>query len=526
MNQVMHVFKKDARHHWIEIVLCQAALVAYVWHEIQEWTSRELYLGSNRFLSLPTVIYFALPITWWFFISRVVQSESLVGDRQFWITRPYEWKKLLAAKALMILCFINLPLFCAQIFLLLKAGFAPWQYLPGVLFMQLMLILLPFVPILAMATVTRNIAQGLLGVLAIILFIAGMLVLGTYMPEAVAADGEISDWIQGALVVIASVMAIGVQFRWRKTGRARMFLASAPVVLLVLFIATPYLLHGENDFPVLSGSSAPLRAALSYKPSAPRVPPDKDEDVTIAVPILTLGPEAGYMAKINAARLRLENEEGVRWDSKWQSVHIFFLPGENRWMQDFKLSQQEFEKMKSLQFKATVSLKSEIFQDHDARQIKLGQGEFEMPGVGRCHLEAKSLTSILCHSPLVKPESVFIKVQSADSTCPPLQDDEEDSAPATPVNILAYAWELNGDERPAEYGLNPVETFTLYMRERDTYASSVRICPGTPLTLSFPMFSQSARTEFEINQFNLEEYRQEPFRFRFGGITVRKKQSR
>jgi len=26
--------------------------------------------------------------------------ESLVGDRQFWITRPYEWKKLLTAKAL------------------------------------------------------------------------------------------------------------------------------------------------------------------------------------------------------------------------------------------------------------------------------------------------------------------------------------------------------------------------------------------------------------------------------------------
>jgi len=30
----------------------------------------------------------------------VVHAESLVGDRQFWITRPYEWKKLLTAKAL------------------------------------------------------------------------------------------------------------------------------------------------------------------------------------------------------------------------------------------------------------------------------------------------------------------------------------------------------------------------------------------------------------------------------------------
>lgn len=526
MNQVMHIFRKDMRHHWIEIVLCQAALVAYVWQEIQQWTSRELYLGSNLFFARPAAIYVALPITWWFLISRVVQSESLVGDRQFWITRPYEWKKLLAAKALMILLFINLPLLCAQVFLLLKAHFTPWPYLPGVLFMQLMLILFPFVPILAMAAVTRNIAQGLLAVLGLILFIAGMLVLDTYMPQASVADAEISDWFQAALVIIASIMAIGVQYRWRKTGRARIFLASAPVALLVLFIVTPYVLHGENDYPLPSGSSAPLQAALDQKPSAPRIPPDKDEDVLIAIPIVTPGPPAGYMAQLKGARLHLESQEGVRWDSKWQSTNNFFLPGENRWKQDFKLSYQEFEKMKLLQFKAKISLKVEIFRDHDGRQIKLGQGEFEVAGVGRCRLEEKSLTSILCHSPLVKPESVFIKVQSADSTCPPSQNDEEGSAPATPVNILAYAWELNGDERPAEYGLNPVQSFTLYMRERDAYASSVRICPGTPLTLSFPIFSQAGRTAFEISQFNLEEYREEPFRFNFGGITIRRKQSK
>ena len=346
MKQVMHVFKKDTRHHWIEIVLCQAALVTYVWHEIHDWRSGELYLGFGRFL--PTVIYVALPITWWFLISRVVQSESLVGDRQFWITRPYEWKKLLAAKVLIILLFINLPLFCAQIFLLLKANFALWPYLPGVLFMQLMLILIPFVPILAMAAVTRNIAQGLLGVLGIVLFIAGMLVLETYMPEAAVADANISDWLQGALVTIASIMAIGVQFKMRKTGRARMFLASAPVALLVLFIATPYLVSGENDPPVLSGSSAPFRAALNQKPSAPTAPPDKDEDVTISVPIVALGPPVGYMTQIQAARLHLENQEGVRWDSKWQGAYNSFLPGENRWAQDFRLSYKEFEKMKSL----------------------------------------------------------------------------------------------------------------------------------------------------------------------------------
>ena len=324
MNQIAHIFKKDVRHHWIEIVLCQAALVAYAWHEVYEWRPHETAFGFSRYW--PTAIYVLLPVSWWLLISRVVQSESLVGDRQFWITRPYEWKKLLAAKALMILVFINLPLFCAQVFFLLKANFAPWPYLPGLWFMQLMLILIPFVPIMAMAVVTRNIAQGLLGVLGIILFIAGMLVLDTYMPGAAAADANISDWMEGALVIIACIMAIGVQFKWRKTGRARMFLASAPVALLILFVAGPYLVHGESDSPVLSGSSAPFQAALYGKPSVPKTPPDKDEDVTISVPMVTPGPRAGYMAQINAVRLRLESQDGTRWDSKWQSVYNFFFP--------------------------------------------------------------------------------------------------------------------------------------------------------------------------------------------------------
>jgi hypothetical protein len=36
----------------------------------------------------------------------VIHAEALVGDRRFWLTRPYEWKKLLGAKALFLLVFL------------------------------------------------------------------------------------------------------------------------------------------------------------------------------------------------------------------------------------------------------------------------------------------------------------------------------------------------------------------------------------------------------------------------------------
>ena len=525
MKQIIHIFKKDVRHHWLEIVLCQAALLGYVWHELHGWEADEIYLGFARFL--PSAIISILPIAWWLFIFRVVQGESLVGDRQFWVTRPYEWKKLLAAKVLMILVFINLPIFCAQLFFLAKAHFTPLPYLFGLLCMQLMLVLFPFLPIMAMAAVTRNIAQGLLGLLGVSLFVAGMLALDTYLPTFAMADVYVSDWMQGALVVIACAMVVWVQFKWRKTARARLFLASAPAALLILFFAAPLFIHAENDYPSPSGGSVPFSVASYGKPTAPKIPADNDEDVNITVPVVTTGLQAGYVARITSAQLRLETKDGMHWDSKWQGAYDFFFPGQLAWAQDFTMSYKDFEKLKSFRFKATISFKVEIFQDRGAQQIKAGKGEFEIPHVGLCHVDTRRFNSIECHSPLVKPEIALIQLQYADSTCPVLQNkkedqDDDDSAPQVPLRGSAYDWELNGDERPAEYGINPVESFTLYFKERAKYSEHVRICPGTPLMLSFPVSVQRTRAEFEINQFNLEEYRKEPFRISSWGIALRR----
>jgi hypothetical protein len=35
-----------------------------------------------------------LAISWVMLVMRAVHAEGLVGDRQFWLTRPYEWKSV------------------------------------------------------------------------------------------------------------------------------------------------------------------------------------------------------------------------------------------------------------------------------------------------------------------------------------------------------------------------------------------------------------------------------------------------
>ena len=174
MNQVLHIFRKDARHLWREIAASLALLVAFAWLDIRSWSQPygAMATGVSVLLSaemLPGLVNLLLPVSWIFLIVRVVQGESLVGDRQFWVTRPYDWKQLLAAKALFVLTFVNFPLLLADAFLLAHAGFHPTHYLAGLLWLQLMWILFLFVWLTALAAVTNSVAQMLLALLLIVL---------------------------------------------------------------------------------------------------------------------------------------------------------------------------------------------------------------------------------------------------------------------------------------------------------------------------------------------------------------------
>ena len=98
MKQILHILRKDARHHWPEILAALILLTACFAEEPREWAHRAPTTPFFSFLAgaLPVLLF----VSWAFLIERLVHGESLVGERQFWITRPYEWRKLLAAQFL------------------------------------------------------------------------------------------------------------------------------------------------------------------------------------------------------------------------------------------------------------------------------------------------------------------------------------------------------------------------------------------------------------------------------------------
>src|ERR1700731_1370540 len=110
--QILHIFKKDVHRCWYEIAVSLLLLGIYTWREPHEWTETPFTFSLTS--ALLGWIPGLLVLSWIYLIVRVIHGETLVGDRQFWVTRPYEWEKLLAAKVLFVAAFVNAPLFIAQ----------------------------------------------------------------------------------------------------------------------------------------------------------------------------------------------------------------------------------------------------------------------------------------------------------------------------------------------------------------------------------------------------------------------------
>ena len=181
MDQIIHIFKKDVRHHWLEISVSVALLVTFAWLEPSNWTPVAMFSEWERFLAglVPTLV----PISWVLLITRVIQGESLVGDQQFWITRPYDWKKLLAAKLLFVFTFVYVPLLVFDVYLLKRASFGVFPHLHGLAYILGFLTVLLILPAAAIAVVTRSIGQVVLVILGILVYIIAIASVIQYVPN-------------------------------------------------------------------------------------------------------------------------------------------------------------------------------------------------------------------------------------------------------------------------------------------------------------------------------------------------------
>ncbi len=275
MKQVLHIFRKDVRHRWIELVVLLALLIAYAWNEMRSWSrpgSMAYGVAGFFYGGTPELLRIMVPLTWIFLVIRIVQDESLVGDRQFWVTRPYNWRQLLTAKLLFAFCFINIPLFLLQSYLLFKAGFSPQQHLAALLAVELTIAFIVIFPVLGLSTLTASLAQFALAVVGIILYSSVGVFVSSKIPSS--SFGDEAGGLVSVLSVAVLLAVIYLQYSRRKTRTSRLLVAALGIAIFIITAIWPYRASVLREYPPLSSNNvAPISFSLAPpKPNDEKAP--------------------------------------------------------------------------------------------------------------------------------------------------------------------------------------------------------------------------------------------------------------
>lgn len=512
MNQIINIFRKDFRQHWYVIVLPLAILVAFAWNEPGLWvpqgTPLPQHLREYSGLLPPLVV-----IGWMILIVRVVQGESLVGDRQFWITRPYEWKKLLTAKALFFVAFINLPLLIVQVALLWKAGFAPTSYVTGLLWTQFLWVLVLILPMTALATVTSSFGQTVLVILGIPLLLVGCIALSSLIPHTphtgLLDAYSIQESLRNLVLLGACAAVVIWQYARRRTPQSRLLLIGAAAVALgIMFIAPPHALT-TLMYPQPSASRRPP-VQLVFDPTRQAVKdgwPMRKDEVGIRIPLLVTGELQDPTVTVDGdvSLVEIEGPDGLRWNSGENVYSSFRFPDQSHPDAWFVVDKGFFELVKSSSVKLHIWFALTTVKAKEVRRIVLASNEFTAPGGALCSISPEPYGSNLlrCRSPL-KPPFLLVTMLSEETTCPVRWAER-----TVPPRTIFSAGQQSPGSAPAEIGFDPVKLFSLSFSPRAQTMETLfaHLCPGTPLTYRVLEEAQFTRSELTIDGIRLAEYR-------------------
>jgi hypothetical protein len=475
MKQMFHIFRKDVRLYWIEILATFSVTALFVWLYPISW-------GDSPTISVwpwvPGATAGLLPVSWLVLITRVIHAESLVGERQFWITRPYRWPQLLGAKVLFITVFLFMPFFLAQFLLLREAGLHPVSHMAGLFFNMLLVTGIVALPMACLAAVTSNFGKTLLAVLGLILFVGGVMYLGSFMPTSIGSDlsdGEVSFVV--AVSVFVAVLLI--QYSRRSTTLAWMLLASLAVTFCVIGVAGPQELAVKMAYPENRSATGPRLAFTQVAASAPTRPSDRADprEVMIVFPVTMAGVAPDAAVRMDNARVRFTSARGVRWVSYWQNANAIWLPGESSGGVKLRISRSFYDRMKDTPVTVELSAALTLLKAAHVTRLTLPESRFELPGGSLCRVSGVWGNILSCLSPMRQPPLMLIGTRFTTEDC--------SAAPPSNDGDAGVAWVGNSDTRPADFGLTSVWETSGWFEQYSSQRSLNRqhLCPGSQLSI-------------------------------------------
>ena len=494
--QPLHIFRKDLLHLWPETLVAVILFVAFAWAAPSGW-ARSQYAVAAVLLS-GFLKFFLMPISWLVVITRLVQDEPLVGDRQFWTSRPYHWARLLAAKLLYIVVFLYLPFFLMQVYLLKHAGLYPMLALPALLHNLLLLTVIVVVPLTALAAVTATFARMLLTTVGALIYLVIVSLGGLYLVFRRMPPPGL-EYVLTGLFILLPAIALVYQYATRRTATSRILLAATPVVILLLLFVIPATALIQHRY-TLPGSGGPQLGSLPQELLPKSTPPGllrvQGGYVQVGLPVAVSGidRQSNYVVKGLSVTI---DAPGFHWTSPYlndlgNDELNAYNPAS---LIPVMLPESVFNRVHTAAADIHLSLAADHLKASDPTTWKATLLPFSVPGHGVCSYASDDPDAPpICRYPLRAPEINLVGAQLTAGSC---------SDPAA-LKVPRRA-DLNGG--PPTLDFDPVVSLPLTFRSPSQEPQQpLFLCPGTALEFVQAKSEGSTRLEVTLKQLILDRY--------------------
>jgi hypothetical protein len=432
MSSTLRIFRKDVRHLWPRIVLVGAIEVAAHLAASAPW------LGIARLqtgMGMGTVEALAQ----WFLIASAILEEPLVGDRQYWLTRPYSWKSLLAAKLLFGLVFINLPVLAADGGALILRGLSPMGRLPGLAVAQFF-ILEKVLGGLALASISASLVELVLIwlVASVGVTFAGLIftLVGFAFGIGVEALWGSLEWVHGAAIaafwVLGGAAILAFQYRTRNVALSR-WIVAAGVPAFALMIMMP----GWHAAFALQSRLGPRRVANSVV----RIDVDSERALetgplnrsgrgrspdAVEVPVLVTGIPPGMGLQSDRVAAAGVTPDGGAWTAAWDSINRLSQPSRDRsgnwetrvftgdgpyWLY-FNVDRSLESPERTLPGRTRATAALTLLSAEEITPLHTGGRPTRLPQGGLCWMTGKQSLDVTCSWPAPMPGYAVVRILS------------------------------------------------------------------------------------------------------------------
>jgi hypothetical protein len=483
MRRTFQIFRKDGHRLWVEILVSVIALGLLTWTEWQLSTSARDPRWYNNLV--PVVVVF---LSWWFLVVRLIHGDALVGDRQFWVTRPYKWYELLAAKALFMIGCVGVPLLISQIVLLIWARAPVLPNLTKVILDTGGALLAGILPVAALAAITRNLSRWLVCSVVLILVMIGMVWLDSVIPNSHVSTGtNIADYIQAVLFASLTVLGITIRYARRHSRWGFVAIAAAIAALPIAMVLTPYRAIIDARFPIVDVSRVPF--LVKFAPTMVPIPsghgnPDGPR-MSVAIPMQISELSKDCLPRVDGVMISIDLPGGKRWDSEWQSAYQPVPQDGEILLLTLAVDRNVYERVSAESIPVRLSVALSQYENRSRRRV-IAYRTFELAEVGTCWLGGFGF-GIECRSTASTPPLLLAEVNNDERTCP------QDSTVLDVKNKISRSL----DSAYAPGPLTPLVLRTF---------SVGPVCPGTPVEFSAPELVRRFRIEVPLGSLRLREF--------------------